>query len=51
MLWSARVTTLTGTAMLTLASRTVYKEMTVRNLNTTNTLLKLMHRMEQAGSG
>lgn len=45
LLWSARIDGLTRTAMLKLASRPVYQDMTVRNANTTRKLLELMRAM------
>lgn len=48
LLWSARVDALTRTAMLKLGSTALYKEMTVRNVNTTTKLLSLMEHMESA---
>jgi uncharacterized protein (DUF1697 family) len=45
LLWSARVDGLTRTAMLKLASRPVYHDITVRNANTTRKVLELMRAM------
>jgi uncharacterized protein (DUF1697 family) len=45
LLWSARVDSLTRTTMLKLASRPMYQEMTIRNVNTTTKILELMQRM------
>jgi uncharacterized protein (DUF1697 family) len=47
LLWSARADTVTRTAMVKLASRPVYQDMTVRNLNTTTKLFELMDRMRK----
>lgn len=41
--WSAAVATLTRTSMLKLASKEIYKEMTIRNLNTTKKIFELMN--------
>ena len=46
LLWSARVDALTRSAMLKLGSRPIYREMTVRNVNTTTKVCELMQRME-----
>ena len=46
LLWSARVSGLTRTGMLKLSSRTIYQEMTVRNVNTTRKLLEMMQAEE-----
>jgi uncharacterized protein (DUF1697 family) len=46
LLWSARVSSITRSAMLKLSSRPVYQEMTVRNVNTTRKILELMDRMQ-----
>ena len=46
LLWRARVQDITRTTMLKLASMPVYKEMTIRNLNTTRKVFELMERME-----
>ncbi|MCX6734286.1 MAG: DUF1697 domain-containing protein [Candidatus Peregrinibacteria bacterium] len=40
--WSANMDTITGSNMLKLSTRKEYKEMTVRNLNTTRKILELM---------
>ena len=48
LLWSARLNQLTRSVMLKVASKPIYKEMTVRNVNTTMKLLDLMKRMETA---
>jgi uncharacterized protein (DUF1697 family) len=47
LLWSAQVSDLTRTAMVKLASRPIYREMTVRNVNTTTKVFALMQRMVQ----
>jgi uncharacterized protein (DUF1697 family) len=48
LLWSARIDGLTRSAMLKLASRPIYLDMTVRNLNTTTKVFELMQRMGNA---
>lgn len=48
LLWSARLNELTRSAMLKLASRPMYKEMTVRNVNTTKKVFELMNQMVSA---
>lgn len=50
LLWCARLSGLTRTDMLKLASRSIYQEMTVRNVNTTMKLFELMQRMERQAS-
>jgi len=50
LLWSARADALTRTTMLKLASRPLYREMTVRNVNTTRKVFELMGRALTAGS-
>jgi uncharacterized protein (DUF1697 family) len=45
LLWSARTSSLTRTAMVKLSSRPIYQEMTVRGVNTTRKILELMERM------
>lgn len=50
LLWRARVHDLTRTAMVKLASKPVYKQMTVRNLNTTNKVTELLERMQRGVS-
>jgi uncharacterized protein (DUF1697 family) len=40
--WSAELKTITRSSMLKLSARKEYKEMTVRNLNTTRKILELM---------
>jgi uncharacterized protein (DUF1697 family) len=47
LLWSARVSGLTRTAMLKLVRQPVYKDMTIRNVNTTTKLLRLMQAMQE----
>lgn len=42
MFWSANLSTITRATMLKLSTRKEYKEMTVRNVNTTNKILALM---------
>jgi uncharacterized protein (DUF1697 family) len=42
LLWSAYVKTLTRSSMLKVASAAIYKDMTIRNLNTTKKLYELM---------
>lgn len=44
LLWSAQVSDLTRTSMVKLSSRKIYKEMTIRNLNTTKKLYELMKK-------
>lgn len=46
LLWSARASSMTRSAMLKLSSRPIYQEMTVRNVNTTKKILQLMERMK-----
>jgi uncharacterized protein (DUF1697 family) len=48
LLWSAKVTDLTRSVMLKLATRKIYQDMTVRNLNTTKKLYELMRRMSES---
>jgi uncharacterized protein (DUF1697 family) len=45
LLWSARLNALTRTAMNKLPARAVYKDMTIRNLNTTRKVFELMDQM------
>jgi uncharacterized protein (DUF1697 family) len=45
LLWSARISDLTRAAMLKLASRPIYRDMTVRNINTTTKVFELMQRV------
>jgi uncharacterized protein (DUF1697 family) len=46
LLWSARVSSITRSAMLKLSSRPAYQQMTVRNVNTTKKILQLMDCMQ-----
>jgi uncharacterized protein (DUF1697 family) len=48
LLWCARVSDLNRTGMLKLSKKEIYRDMTVRNLNTTTKLVRLMERMLQA---
>lgn len=48
LLWSARIKDLTRTTMLKLASKPIYQDMTIRNINTTRKVLELMDRMARA---
>lgn len=41
--WSAKIDTITKSTMLKLSTRKEYKEMTVRNINTTKKILELMN--------
>ena len=50
-LWSTRIDSLTRSAMLKTASRPEYKEMTIRNVNTTRKILDLMRGMEASPAG
>ena len=50
LLWSVRLNELSRSALLKLASRPIYKEMTVRNLNTSTKVFELMKRMQQTKS-
>ena len=45
LLWSARVDSLTRSAMVKLSSKPIYQEMTVRNVNTTRKVFELMEAM------
>jgi uncharacterized protein (DUF1697 family) len=47
LLWSARVSALSRTAMLKLVRQPIYKDMTIRNVNTTTKILHLMQAMQQ----
>ena len=49
LLWSARIDGLTRSAMVKLPARPIYKDMTVRNLNTTRKVCELMHHLEASG--
>ena len=44
--WSANLSTITRSTMLKLSTRKEYKEMTVRNVNTTNKILALMNESD-----
>ncbi len=46
LLWSARISDITRTDMLKLASRAIYQDMTVRNVTTTTKIFELMQAME-----
>ena len=46
LLWSAPVATIASTTMQKLSAKPLFKEMTVRNLNTTRKLFSLMQAME-----
>jgi uncharacterized protein (DUF1697 family) len=48
LLWRASVRDLTRSAMIKIASKPVYKQMTIRNLNTTNKVTELLERMHSA---
>ena len=48
LLWSAQATELNQTSMVKLASRKIYQDMTVRNLNTTKKLHDLMKKVAEA---
>ena len=45
LLWSAKVTDVTRTAMIKLSTKKIFQDMTVRNLNTTKKLYELMTKM------
>ena len=45
LLWSAQATSLNQTSMQKLSSRKIFREMTVRNLNTTKKLCELMKKV------
>ena len=45
LLWSAQVSELTRTNLMKLASRKIYRDMTIRNLNTTKKLYELMKKV------
>jgi hypothetical protein len=51
LLWSARVSGLTRSTMLKLASKPIYQDMTVRNVNTTTRIFELMQRLEKTDPG
>lgn len=44
--WSANLSTITRSTMLKLSARKEYREMTVRNVNTTNKILALMNQSD-----
>jgi uncharacterized protein (DUF1697 family) len=46
LLWRARISDLTRAGMNRLASQPIYKQMTIRNLNTTNKIVGLLERMQ-----
>lgn len=48
LLWSARTRDLTRTSMVKLASRKIYKDMTIRNNNTAKKIYELMKEMSEA---
>jgi uncharacterized protein (DUF1697 family) len=48
LLWSVRAGDITRTAWVKLPSQEVYREMTVRNLNTTRKLYELLKRMSES---
>jgi uncharacterized protein (DUF1697 family) len=50
LLWSARVSDIGRTLLLKLASRPIYQDMTIRNVNTTNKVFELMQRVEKGAS-
>lgn len=50
LLWWAQVSDLTRTNMIKLASRKIYQDMTIRNLNTTRKLCELMKKVAETGS-
>ena len=47
LLWAAQATELSKTSMVKLASRKIYQDMTVRNLNTTKKLYELMKKVAE----
>jgi len=47
LLWSAHVSNINRTNMIKLSSRKIYKDMTIRNLNTTRKLCELMKRVAE----
>jgi uncharacterized protein (DUF1697 family) len=47
LLWSARLSGLTRTAMLKLVRQPIYKEVTVRNVNTTKAIFRLMQGLQK----
>ena len=48
LLWAAQVSEITRSNMVKLASRKMYQDMTVRNLNTTKKLCELMKKVDAA---
>lgn len=48
--WSAKLSTINQSSMLKLSARKEYKEMTVRNINTTKKILTLMNDVSLSGS-
>ena len=48
LLWRARIAELTRSGVQKVTTSPIYKEMTIRNLNTTQKVLALMERMEAA---
>lgn len=50
LLWSAQVSALARSNMVKLSSRKLYREMTVRNLNTTKKLYELMKKVAETES-
>jgi len=50
LLWSARASEINQTNMHKLSSRKIFRDMTVRNLNTTKKLCELMKKVEEANS-
>lgn len=50
LLWSAEVSGLNRTNMVKLASRKIYQDMTIRNLNTTRKLHELMKKVAETSS-
>lgn len=46
LLWSARIDSLGRTAMLKLAGQSIYRDMTVRSVNTTTKILEMMKQLE-----
>ena len=50
LLWSAQVENINHTNMAKLASRKIYRDMTIRNLNTTKKLYELMKKLADSDS-
>ena len=50
LLWSAPVSELARSYMAKLSSRKIFRDMTVRNLNTTRKLCELMNRVAESGA-